>query len=108
MACPFVTGALCRANGTWGVLKPKKLRAIHAMRKIDEATEAKRRARRKRARLLSEGDAAMFRSGPFAAFCCEVVELPAQGGAKVRFQLFGREVLTDADCADLVPMRKRG
>lgn len=111
MACPFITGAITMADGRWGKLKPEGLRAIHAMRKLDADAEAARRAdaaRRRRARMLRRGDSAMFRSGPFAEFHCEVVDLRADGGARVRFQLFGREVLAEAGCADLVPLRKHG
>jgi len=110
LSCPFVTGAITLADGRWGVLDPAGLRAIHAMRRRDAEAEAARRAaaaRQRRARMLSVGDAAMFRSGPFSGFRCEVVDLPAGGGATVRLVLFGREVVTPADGADLVPMQKR-
>jgi len=108
---PFITGALCRSDGTWGALEPKKLRAIHQMRKVDAEADAARkaeRARRRRQRLVGEGDSALFRSGPFSGFTCEVVELRASGGAMVRFSLFGRETSVEASTGDLVPLRKTG
>lgn len=112
LACPFVTGALSfRLSGEWGVLDPAQLRAIHAMRRQDAEDRAARRAdaaRRRRASLVRAGDVAMFRAGPWAELQCDVVELRADGGARVAFRLFGREVLAEAVAADLVPLRKAG
>lgn len=110
-ASPFITGAITMADGRWGKLDPSGLRAIHAMRRVDEAAEAARRAdraRQRRASAVRAGDSAMFRSGPFAAFCCEVVELRADGGARVRLNLFGREVVAQAAPRDLVRLAKGG
>ena len=46
MLCPWVTGAICAEGGYWGILEPKKLQAIHAMRKIDAAQAEARGAMR--------------------------------------------------------------
>ncbi|PTX38709.1 transcription antitermination factor NusG [Gemmobacter caeni] len=111
MSCPWVIGALCRADGHWGVLEPSRLQAIHAMRKRDERIErdlAADQLRRREASRMRAGDHAMFRVGPFAELPCEVVELVADGGVRLRFQLFGREVVVDGVAEDLVPLRKAG
>lgn len=111
LACPFITGALVRSDGVWGVLEPRKLRAIHAMRGLDAETEEARRvevARRKRLSAVRVGDAALFRSGPFEAFDCEVIEVKAAGGVKVKLSLFGREVVSEASPDDLERVRKPG
>ncbi|MFC4668350.1 transcription termination/antitermination protein NusG [Seohaeicola nanhaiensis] len=102
---PFILGALCRSSGHWGILRPQGLRAIYAMRKIDADSEEARRAVR-RSQMLHPGDRAMFHTGPFAEFPCEVIEIKAEGGAKVRLQLFGREVLADAADGALTPLNK--
>lgn len=106
VASPFILGALCRSDGFWGILRPQGLRAIYAMRKIDQAEEASR-AERKRAGLLRVGDQALFMAGPFADFPCEVIEVMAGGGAKVRLQLFGREVPFEAKDGTLVPLFRK-
>jgi len=109
VACPFVQGALCGADGLWGVILPKDLRALHAMRKIDAELDRDRRLaarKRRKAQNLKKGDTAMFRSGAFVERTCEVVELVAEGGAKVRFQLFGREVLATARADDMVAISR--
>lgn len=111
MSCPWVIGALCRADGHWGVLEPSHLQAIHAMRKRDERIErdlAADQLRRREASRMRAGDRAMFRVGPFAELPCEVVDLVADGGVRLRFQLFGREVVVDGVAEDLVPLRKAG
>ncbi|GHF71083.1 hypothetical protein GCM10017056_47500 [Seohaeicola zhoushanensis] len=102
---PFILGALCRSSGHWGILRPQGLRAIYAMRKIDAASEEARKAVRRR-QLLHPGDRALFHTGPFAEFPCEVIEIKADGGAKVRLQLFGREILADASDGALTPLHK--
>lgn len=109
LSCPFITGALCRADGQWGVLEPQKLQAIHAMRKLDAEGEAMRaaRAQRRRAQSVARvGEAALFTGGAFAGARCEVVDLNADGGATVRMHLFGGEVLVGASAADLVGLHK--
>lgn len=109
MSCPWVMGALCRSDGQWGVLEPGSMRAIHQMRKIDadqRVFEARQRARRIADASLRKGDRVMFRSGPLAGFEAEVVTLIAEGGAKVSFQLFGRETLLDAEPDHLVCLQK--
>lgn len=109
LACPFITGALCRSDGAWGVLEPQKLAAIHAMRKLDAEGEAARKAKaaqRRAASLARPGEAAMFTGGAFAGARCEVVEINADGGATVRMSLFGGEVLVSAQAADLVGLHK--
>lgn len=111
MSCPWVIGALCRADGHWGVLEPSRLQAIHAMRKRDERIErdlAADQLRRREASRMRAGDRAMFRVGPFAELPCEVVDLVADGGVRLRFQLFSREVVVDGVAEDLVPLRKAG
>lgn len=111
MACPWVLGALCRSDGEWGVLEPKRLQAIHSMRKLDEAQKKARAAslaRRQADARIRAGDSAMFRAGPFAGFPCEVVELLADGGAIVRVMIFGRETSAIVDADEFVPVRKAG
>ncbi|WP_353474799.1 transcription termination/antitermination NusG family protein [Salipiger sp. H15] len=102
LTSPFLTGALCRSDGRWGVLGPKRLAALHEMRARDLRQEDELRAAKRKAaaaRRVLVGDRAMFRAGPFEGFHCEVVEIDAVGGLKVRFELFGREnsVVTSPD-----------
>jgi transcription antitermination factor NusG len=111
MTCPWVTGALCRADGQWGILDPSRLAAIHAMRKRDERMQqqaAKDQARRRAASRMRAGDRAMFRVGPFAELPCEVVELVTDGEVRLRLSLFGRDVVVAGSADDLVPLRKAG
>ncbi|MGR3376045.1 transcription termination/antitermination NusG family protein [Salipiger abyssi] len=105
LASPFLFGALCRRDGEWGVLGPKRLAALHEMRIRDERQEQDRRARKKAAaaaRRVRAGDTALFRAGPFAGLQCEVVELLADGGARVQLELFGRPTPATASPDDLV------
>lgn len=104
---PFIHGALRRSDGEWGILEPRKLRAIHSMRKIDAEAEAMRRGDMARARLQA-GDRALFRCGPFADLPCEVIELQGDAGVRVRFRLFGREVLTSAATDTLISLNQGG
>lgn len=99
--CPFVTGALALQSGVWGRLDPRDLRAIHAMRKVEDAAAARRSAS-VRSR-LSVGCAALFRTGPLAGLRCEVAEVSG-AGVLVTLSLFGGEVSARAECADLVPL----
>lgn len=104
-------GALCRADGHWGVLDPADLRALYAMRRIEAETEAQRRAMRaasRRATMVRAGEPALFRAGPFAGVHCEVVEMTAEGGAKVRLALFGREVEMLSPVSDMVGIARSG
>lgn len=104
-----VLGAICRANGEWGVLDPASLQAILSMRRVDVALDAMRRADLARVRAalrVRAGDRAMFQAGVFAGRSAEVVDLRADGGAVLRFTLFGGEVLVSADAGDLVPLRR--
>lgn len=110
-ASPFILGALARACGEWGILDPSALRQIHAMRPIDAATEAARREAkaRLRSRLAAHvGGAAMFSAGAFAGQRCEVAELLADGGVKVRMALFGSEVLVTAKVDDITALDAAG
>lgn len=94
LASPFLTGALCMSDGQWGILGPKRLASLHEMRARDLRQEDERREQKRRAdaaRRVRAGDRAMFKAGPFAGLHCEVVEICAAGGIKVRFELFGRE-----------------
>jgi len=107
MTCPFLTGALCLSSGHWGQLHRSGLRALHAMRAVDAAQEARRdgaRARKAAAARLRVGDTALFRSGPMAGQRCEVVELTPEFGARVRLTLFGGLVPVKADVQDLVKL----
>ncbi|WP_290684673.1 transcription termination/antitermination protein NusG [Haematobacter sp. UBA3484] len=100
-----ITGALTCADGSWGVLEPADLRKLHAMRKVDVKTKAERRAAlaaERRALTVSAGEPALFRSGPFAGFHCEVVELTAADDAKVVVTIFGRETPAQVPVSDLV------
>ena len=104
-----ITGAICCADGSWGILEPSDLRALHAMRKVDADSDEERRALRaaqKRARSIRVGEQAMFRSGPFAGTQCEVVELRADDGAKVFVTIFGRKTSADVSVADLVNIKR--
>lgn len=94
LTSPFLTGALCRSDGQWGVLGPRRLAALHEMRSRDLRQEDERQEQKRRAAAAGRvraGDRAMFRAGPFEGMPCEVVEIDAAGGVKVRFDLFGRE-----------------
>jgi transcription antitermination factor NusG len=107
-ACAFITGALCRANGEWGVLDPSKLQAIHSMRKVDAEAERRRKDWITARPRVAQGDSIMFRVGPFAEMRGEVADLRGQGGVVVRVHLFGREHLIEADSADLLALRRSG
>jgi len=108
MACPFVIGALALSGGAWGVLDPRDLQAIHAMRKVDEAAAVARRdAKRRRRVSLRPGDAAMFSAGVFSEMRCEVVGLKADGGVVVRVALFGGDVLAKTSADDLITIKKQ-
>lgn len=94
LTSPFLTGALCRSDGQWGVLGPKRLAALHEMRARDLRQEDERQEQKRRAaaaRRVRAGERALFRAGPFEGLPCEVVEIDTAGGVKVRFDLFGRE-----------------
>lgn len=109
LACPFIIGALCLGGGAWGVLEPDRLRAIHAMRRLDAEGEAARAAAAKRRvaeAMVRRGDGALFTGGAFAGQRCEVVDLSAEGGAQVRMRLFGADVLVSAQVADLIRLHK--
>lgn len=104
LACPFITGALRRADGSWGILEPRRMGQIHAMRKIDIAAEEHRKsksAQRRAATMVRAGESALFTGGAFAGRECEVVELDGDGGAVVRIQLFGGDVLATV-CSDVL------
>lgn len=104
-----ILGAICRASGEWGVLDPASLQAIRAMRRLDAGIDAQRRADRARVRQalrVRAGDVALFQAGVFAGRSAEVVDLRADGGAVLRFKLFGGEVLVQALADDLVPLRR--
>lgn len=108
LECPWITGALCRSGGEWGILERQRLTAIHSMRKLDQRqrdARAAARARRFADAKLRSGDSVLFRTGPLAGFRAEVVELKADGGAMVRFELFGRETLVAATDQDLTPLK---
>lgn len=105
MRAPFIIGALTCSKGHWGVLEPKRLQAIHAMRQLDEAQRKDRAAalaRRIAGARIRAGESAMFQAGPFADFPCEVVELLSDGGAIVRLMIFGRETRATAKAGELV------
>lgn len=109
LACPFIQGALTRADGAWGVILPNDLRSLHAMRRVDEDADRARRAEermRRRRQSIQRGEAALFKSGAFVGHHCEVVQVLADNGAKVSFKLFGREVLTTTPIADLVAIQR--
>lgn len=102
---PFIIGALTCSKGHWGVLEPKRLQAIHAMRHLDETQRKDRAAslaRRAADARIRAGDSALFQAGPFAGFPCEVVELLADGGAIVRVMIFGRETPAAARAGELI------
>lgn len=109
MACPFIVGAVTLSSGEWGVLDPARLRAVHAMRRLDAAAEDRRRAAADAARqavLPRAGGAALFCAGPFAGQRCEVVSLTGDGGARVALRLFGGPVEVEARARDLVALHK--
>jgi transcription antitermination factor NusG len=109
LACPMIVGALCASSGRWGKLDAGRLRALHAMRAVDEAQEARHkqdRQRLRRASRLRAGDAALFRSGPLAGLRCEVVSLTASDGVQVRLTLLGGDVPATVDAADLVKLSR--
>lgn len=98
---PFVTGAVSRANGEWGVLDPAELQAIHRMRAVDDAIEA-RRALRRMPRPFTLGQPAQLRHGPLAGQAGEVVEMPTSGRLTLRLMLFSREMLVEVDAEDAI------
>lgn len=103
-----VYGAICRADGNWGVLDPASLQAIKGMRRVEADLTGRRLAEVERARAalrVRAGDRALFRAGPLAGQACEVVELRPDGGAVLRLRLFGVEALVKGAAVDLVPLR---
>lgn len=109
LACSWITGAVCRADRQWGILEPRSLQGLHSMRRIDTASkvsEAELRARARADRWMAKGDRALFRSGPFTGFECEIVEVQADGGARVALSLFGREAVISVADADIVALHK--
>lgn len=109
LACPLITGAICRGDRQWGVLDTGSLKGLHSMRRIDIAAKvsvAAEKARQRADRAMAQGDKALFRSGPFAGFECEVVEVQAAGGAVVALRLFGRETMIVATEENLIAMQK--
>lgn len=105
LSCPWITGALARSDGEWGVLDGARLRALHAMRALDREVEELRNADRIRRMVAARpvlGERALFRVGPFAGVSGEVVELRAEGGVMIRLTLFGGEILAEARATDLV------
>jgi transcription antitermination factor NusG len=108
LAHPDVRGAICRADGSWGVLAAQDLRAIHAMRDQDRSRVlAAHAARKKRMAAVSlcAGAPALFRAGPLAGQVAEVIELRPDGGAVVRLRLFGAEIDAQARTQDLVGLQ---
>ncbi|MCL4065330.1 hypothetical protein M3484_01905 [Pseudomonas sp. GX19020] len=80
------------------------------MRKVDaeqREAQAALRARRMADARLRSGDGVMFRAGPLTGFRAEVVELKADGGTVVKFEMFGRETLISATDDDLLPLKPR-
>lgn len=111
LTSPFITGALCMSDGQWGILGPKRLAALHEMRARDLRQEDKRQEQKRRAdaaRRVRVGDRAMFKAGPFSGFHCEVVEIVASGGIKVRFDIFGRENAITTTADTLVGLATKG
>lgn len=109
MAHDDIRGAICRADGAWGVLAAQDLRQIHAMRdraRVEVLAAHAARKRRLAAIAPVAGGAALFRAGPLAGQVAEVVELRPDGGALVRLRLFGADLLASARAHDLVSMRK--
>lgn len=109
IASPFIIGALTLASGVWGILDPRRMGQIHAMRNVDAEAEAIRKAKaaqRRAAAMVRPGDAALFTGGAFVGQQCEVVDLAADGGATVRMRLFGGDVLVAAQASALVGLRK--
>jgi transcription antitermination factor NusG len=107
VAGPYITGALSRADGQWGILQPSQLRAIHAMRHRHEAAEARTLAeqqRRRRRTMIRAGDRILFQAGLFAGQSCDVVEIKGPGRAMVRLSLFGQEALIEADAGDMIKL----
>lgn len=104
LACPFIAGAIQRADGEWGILLHGDLRRLHAMRKIDRARERANevRALRRKIRLaLKPGDNVRLRVGPLSDLPCEIAEMISAAGAVVRYRMFGREYLAHVRTADL-------
>ena len=101
-----IVGALTCSDGSWGILEPADLRALHSMRNVDARTDEERRALRaaiRRSEKVRAGERALFRDGPFAGAHCEVVELLPEGGtARVRLRLFGAEMTIQASIGYLV------
>lgn len=107
---PFILSALTYHGGAWGILNPSDLRGLHIMRQVDApagygggpgSARIADRVRQRRLCAMRAGEGALFTGGAFAGQHCEVVELTAEGGAKVRMRLFGGEVLVQARVDDL-------
>jgi len=109
LAVPHVLGALTVQSGDWAMIAPEDLQALYSMRDRDEAIEEVRKAevaRRRAARALYPGGAALFRSGPFGGSKCEVVEIEGTGKVRVRLRIFGVDTITQTHADDLVALRK--
>lgn len=99
--CPFIASAVTMQSGEWGILRPADLRKLYAMRDLDRAQEADRRAERKRARRIRPGDRVRILSGLwYEGQETEVIDV--QGGmAVVRVHMLGGERAATADVAKL-------
>lgn len=100
---PFITDMIRMANGEPGKLDPEALRALHAMREVDEQTqeaEARKRRKLKEQSRLRRGDRAVLLTGVMAGQSVEVLELKA-GRAKFSIRMFGGDIPAEADIGEL-------
>ena len=100
---PFITDMVRMANGEPGRLAPKDLRALHAMREVDEQTqeaEARQRQKIKDQSRLRRGDRAVLLTGVMAGQTVEVLDLTA-GRAKFSIRMFGGDIPAEADVGEL-------
>lgn len=93
---PFIRGMIRLENGQPAILEPQDLRALHAMRDVDDET---RKAEAERSK-IRKGDKVRLLTGVMSGQEVEVLELKA-GRAKFRIRMFGGEVPAEAMTTEL-------
>lgn len=100
---PFIRDMIRLADGRPAALDPHDLRALHAMRDVDEETRQaeaeRRRAERDRSR-VRKGDMAILLTGVMAGHHVEVLELRA-GRARFNIRMFGADIPAEVDAGEL-------
>lgn len=93
MDFPPIKGAICTQNGHWGIIRPRDIRQLYAMR----SAEAAANERKNRAAMLKRGDKVKVLEGLWAdGQEVEVLEIRS-GKARFKIHMFGADVDAEAD-----------